>query len=283
MRARTQKHTNGRWHVSASLTGESTGRHVSSPFCRPFSQNPASLLHHSAGIFAYQIQLWQQAGLPSTADGGYHLPRSAAVQDAFEKGVPWPRWFPESHSGRGEATFHYYSPGLYWLVGAVHWAGIGLDQALTLVVTAAFILSGLGVYGWLRHTFSRKASLVSAAVYLGMPHIYSRTFLHTGDYPQLLAILIFSRRSVGVHRSTLSESRWLLARECFRLGRLGIQPQPASTNRRGRLAHFLLATGCWLSQMGWTCTLRSGGPSGSNDFRRILVACVGRSSPGAGF
>ena len=141
--------------------------------------------------FLLTSPLWQQAGIPSTADGGYHLPRSAAVQDAFEKGVPWPRWFPESHSGRGEATFHYYSPGLYWLVGAVHWAGIGLDQALTLVVTAAFILSGLGVYGWLRHTFSRKASLVSAAVYLGMPHIYSRTFLHTGDYPQLLAILIF--------------------------------------------------------------------------------------------
>ena len=134
--------------------------------------------------------LWQQAGIPDTADARYHLPRSAAVQSAFEKGVLWPRWFPESHSGRGEATFHYYSPGLYWLVGAVHWAGIGLDQALTLVVTAAFILSGFGVYGWLRHAFSRKASLVSAAVYLGMPHIYSRTFLHTGDYSQLLGILI---------------------------------------------------------------------------------------------
>ena len=25
---------------------------------------------------------------------------------------------------------------------------------------------------------------------MGMPHIYSRTFLNTGDYPQLFAILI---------------------------------------------------------------------------------------------
>ena len=59
------------------------------------------------------------------------------------------------------------------------------------MMTAAFVLSGYGVYGWLRHVFSRNASLVSAAVYLGMPHIYSRTFLQTGDYPQLLAILLF--------------------------------------------------------------------------------------------
>ena len=141
--------------------------------------------------FLLTSPLWQQAGIPNTADAHHHLPRSAAVKLAFEQDVYWPRWFPSSNDGRGEPTFHYYSPGLYWLVGAVHWAGIGLDQALTLVVTAAFVLSGLGVYGWLRHTFSRKASLASTAIYVGMPHIYSRTFLITGDYPQLLAILTF--------------------------------------------------------------------------------------------
>ena len=141
--------------------------------------------------FLLTSPLWQQAGIPNTADAHHHLPRSAAVQRAFEQGVYWPRWFPDSNYGRGEPTFHYYSPGLYYLVGAVHWAGIGLDQALTLVVTAAFFLSGLGAYGWLRYTFSRKASLASTAIYLGMPHIYSHTFLTIGDYPQLLAILIF--------------------------------------------------------------------------------------------
>ena len=140
--------------------------------------------------FLLTSPLWQEAGIPVTADAHHHLPRSAALQRAFEQGVYWPRWFPSTNYGRGEPTFHYYSPGLYWLTGAVHWVGIGLDRALTLVITGAFILSGYAIYAWLRHTFSRKASLVSAALYLGMPHIYSRTFLHTGDYPQLLAILI---------------------------------------------------------------------------------------------
>ena len=135
--------------------------------------------------------LWQQDGIPHTADGHYHIHRSAAMQRAFEQGVYWPRWFPSSSHGRGAPTFHYYSPGLYWLVGAVHATGIGLDQALTLLVTAAFILSGWGIYAWLRHTFSPIASLASTATYLGMPHIYSRTFLSSGDYPQLLGFLLF--------------------------------------------------------------------------------------------
>ena len=135
--------------------------------------------------------LWQQDGIPHTADGHYHLHRSAAMQRSFEQGVFWPRWFPSSSHGRGAPAFHYYSPGLYWLVGAIHWSGIDLDQALTLAVTAIFILSGYGVYAWLRYTFSPIASLASAAVYLGMPHIYSRTFLSSGDYPQLLTFLLF--------------------------------------------------------------------------------------------
>ncbi len=135
--------------------------------------------------------LWQQEGIPHTADARFHLHRGAAMERSFEHGVFWPRWFPSGSHGRGEPTFHYYSPGLYWLLGAIHWTGIGLDLALTLVVSATFVLSGLGVYAWLRHLFSPTASLASAAVYLGLPHIYSRTFLSSGDYPQLLTFLLF--------------------------------------------------------------------------------------------
>lgn len=134
--------------------------------------------------------LWLEAGIPHTADAHFHLHRTASVQRAFEQGVFWPRWFPSSHFGRGEATFHYYSPGLYWLLAAIHATGIGLDQSLKLLVTTVFILSGLGIYAWLRHTFSSAASLASASLYLGIPHIYSRTFLSSGDYLQLMTFLL---------------------------------------------------------------------------------------------
>ncbi len=134
---------------------------------------------------------WQVSGLPAgTPDEQLHSHRSAAVTRAFEQGVYWPRWFPTVYNGLGAPTFHHYSPALYWLVGAIHGAGVRLDQALKLVMSAALILSGFGIYGWLRFAFSPAASLVGAALYLLHPHTLTRTFYFVGDYPQILALLL---------------------------------------------------------------------------------------------
>ena len=98
---------------------------------------------------------WQLGGLPANAiDQLQHMHRIAAMDRAFEQGILWPRWFPIVYNGLGSPVFHHYSPGLYWLVAAVHGAGFGLDQALMVVVTAALLLSGFGAYAWLRYAFS---------------------------------------------------------------------------------------------------------------------------------
>lgn len=134
---------------------------------------------------------WQVSGLPAgTPDEQLHSHRSAAVTRAFEQGVFWPRWFPSVYNGLGAPTFHHYSPALYWLVGATHGAGIRLDHALKLVMTAALVLSAFGIYGWLRFAFSPAASLVAAALYLLHPHTLTRTFYFVGDYPQILALML---------------------------------------------------------------------------------------------
>ena len=134
---------------------------------------------------------WQIPGLPEgTADAEAHVDRSVAMYLAFEQGVYWPRWFPAVYNGFGAPTFHHYSPGLYWLAAAALGAGIGLDQALKLVVTAALLLSGFGVYGWLRHAFSPVASLAGAALYLLHLQILTRSFYYAGDHPRLLALLL---------------------------------------------------------------------------------------------
>ena len=139
--------------------------------------------------------LWQLPGLPGgTPDAQVHIHRSAAMYRAFEQGVYWPRWFQAVYNGLGAPTFHHYSPGLYWLVAAVHWAGVRLDQALKIVVTAVLLLSGFGVYGWLRHAFSPVAALTGASLYLLHPYIFARAFyssgLFGGAHPQLLALLL---------------------------------------------------------------------------------------------
>ena len=139
--------------------------------------------------------LWELPGLPGgDADSLVHIHRSGAVYRAFDQGLFWPRWFSDVYGGLGSPAFHHYSPGLYWLVAALHWTGLGLDQALKLVMTAGFILAGLGAYAWLRHAFSPEASLAGSALYLFFPFVWAREFFSPdpfgGAYPKLLALLL---------------------------------------------------------------------------------------------
>ena len=135
--------------------------------------------------------LWQLPGLPySTSDGTVHIYRGAAMYNAFEQGVFWPRWITTDYNGLGTPAFHHYSPGMYWLIAAIHRFGLRLDLVVKVIVTAALFLSGLGVYGWLRHAFSPAASLVSAAIYLVFPYLLFRSYYYVGDYPRLVALLL---------------------------------------------------------------------------------------------
>ena len=135
--------------------------------------------------------LWYEQGIPGgNSDLRIHVNRAAAVRQSFDQGVLWPRWVPGVYRGLGAPVFHHYSPGLYWLVAAVHWTGLRLDTAIRIVITGAFFLSGLGLYGWLRRTFSRPAALVGATLYLAQPHFIFAGFYYLGDYPQMLALLL---------------------------------------------------------------------------------------------
>lgn len=162
--------------------------------------------------------LWELPGLPGgDADSLVHIHRSGAVYRSFDEGVFWPRWFADVYRGLGSPAFHHYSPGLYWLVAAVHWTGLGLAQALKLVLTAGFILAGLGAFAWLRHVFSTEASLVGAALYLFFPFAWAREFFSPdpfgGAYPKLLALLLLPVclwAFTSLHRQGLLRN-WLAA------------------------------------------------------------------------
>jgi len=135
--------------------------------------------------------LWHPQGIPGgNSDLRIHLHRAAAVEHSFEQGVFWPRWVPNVYQGLGAPVFHHYSPGLYWLVAAVHWTGIRLDTAFKIVISCAFLLSGLGLYGWLQKTFSRPAALVGSCLYLAQPHFIFAESYYFADYPPILALLL---------------------------------------------------------------------------------------------
>ena len=135
--------------------------------------------------------LWHPQGIPGgNSDLRIHIHRAAAVEHSFDQGVFWPRWVPNVYQGLGAPVFHHYSPALYWLVAAFHWIGVRLDTAFKIVISCAFLLSGLGLYHWLQKAFSRPAALASAALFLAQPHFIFAEYYYLGDYPQMLALLL---------------------------------------------------------------------------------------------
>jgi hypothetical protein len=133
--------------------------------------------------------LWGQPGLPDSADGTLHLHRAAAVARSWSSGVLWPRWFPDVYQGLGAPTFHYYSPLFYLLVAPLQLLGLPLDLAAKLIITVAFVTSGLATWAWLRRLMGPVAGLAGATLYLAQPSLF-REYYFQGDYPQLLALLL---------------------------------------------------------------------------------------------
>ena len=119
---------------------------------------------------------WQIDGIPiKTRDVQAHLHRSAAMERSLEQGVFWPRSYPAVYADLGPPLFHHYSPGLCWSVGFLQRAGLALDQSLKLVMTAALVLAGFGAFFWLRHVFSREASLAATSMFLLHPSFLTQT------------------------------------------------------------------------------------------------------------
>ena len=206
---------------------------------------------------------WQTEGIPAnTHDVQVHFHRSAAIERAFEQGVFWPRWFPAVYNGLGAPVFHYYSPGLHWLVAAGHGIGLGLDQALKLVMTAALVLSGFGVYAWIRHAFSPAASLAATALYLLHPGLLVRTVYFGGDYPQMLALLLLPVclwAFTALHRQSRPRN-WFAA--AASLAASGRQSQPDGDGRRGDADDLVGSADCRRTQARRPAALRRGRAAG---------------------
>ena len=158
------------------------------------------------------VPLWQKSGLPwISRDVAAHVHRCAAVLRAFEQGVYWPRWFVALYDGLGAPTFHHYGPAFYLLTAAAHAVGFSLDISIKAVLSAALLLSGFGVYGWLRFAFSPAACLAAVALYLLNPYFWARSLHFKGNYPQLLALLLLPLclwALTALHQRS-SISRWL--------------------------------------------------------------------------
>ena len=83
-------------------------------------------------------------------------------------GSLYPRWLPLSHDGLGSPVFYYYPPLGFYLASAFALTGIGTYLALIGAFFAAMLLSGAGVYLWLKDQTQRP--WVGALLFMIAPY-----------------------------------------------------------------------------------------------------------------
>ena len=118
-----------------------------------------------------------QSGYLDSHDGLFHLYRLAALDEAFQGGVLYPRWFPQFAFGYGHPVLNYYSPLTYYVAQFFHLLGAGYILSLKLTFAAGYMLSAVLMYLYAREVLGRFPALVAAGVYTYFPYHLADTYL----------------------------------------------------------------------------------------------------------
>jgi hypothetical protein len=112
-------------------------------------------------------------------------------------GVLYPRWLPLSHDGLGSPVFYYYPPLAFYAASIFRLAGLAVFPALLATFFVGYLLSGAGVYLWLKD--QTPTPLVGALFYMFAPY-HTFNFYLRGALAEFLAAAILPFVMIGLKR-----------------------------------------------------------------------------------
>lgn len=161
--------------------------------------------------------------LPQRADGLLHFYRLLELEQALRHGVLFPRWLPDMGYGYGFPLFHYYPPLSYYLLLPLRAVGMSTAAAYLIGYALALLLTGVGVYLWLRdfqpppdRSGSQLAGITAAAAAACAPYILINVY-HRGAYAEAwgVAWLSLSLWAAGRLAQRQDRTRLLWLAGCY--------------------------------------------------------------------
>jgi hypothetical protein len=128
-----------------------------------------------------------RSGFLVTDDGRFHVYRIAALAQAWQQGVLYPRLFPDFGFGYGQAVLNFYAPLSYW-PGALLALGIGPVAAAKATIILGFLLAGLAAFGFARHLWGPAGGILAALAYTYFPYHLADAYLR-GAIPEHFAFI----------------------------------------------------------------------------------------------
>ena len=109
-------------------------------------------------------------GLPLTHDGQDHVARIANFYLSLTEGNIIPRWAGNLNWGYGHPILMFLYPLPSYSVSLFHFLGFTLVDSLKIIFGLTFILSGVGMYLWLREQFGEEAGIAGGVLYMFAPY-----------------------------------------------------------------------------------------------------------------
>lgn len=109
-------------------------------------------------------------GLPITHDGNDHVARIANFYQSLTEGNIVPRWAGNLNWGYGHPILMFLYPFPSYLASLFHSVGFSFIDSLKIVFGATYILSGLGMYLWIKNVWGEKAAIAASVMYLYAPY-----------------------------------------------------------------------------------------------------------------
>jgi hypothetical protein len=127
-------------------------------------------------------------GFLVTDDGSFHVYRIAALAQAWQQGVLYPRLFPDFGFGYGQAVFNFYGPLSYYPAALLALLAFGPVVAAKLTIGLAFLLAGLAAFGFARYLWGRAGGILGAVAYTYLPYHLADAYLR-GAIPEFFAFV----------------------------------------------------------------------------------------------
>jgi hypothetical protein len=155
-------------------------------FRRPAGSLVALLLR----LLAIVPALWPllRPGFFVSDDGHFHIYRIAALADAWQHGVLYPRLFPEFGFGYGQAVLNFYAPLSYAPGALLATLGVNPATAAELTIALGFVLAALAMYGFVRSLWGPAGDVLAAVAYTYFPYHLADAYVR-GAIPEHFAFV----------------------------------------------------------------------------------------------
>ena len=150
-----------------------------------------------------------RASLPQGTDAELHIFRLHELSLLVRGGELYGRWAPNFYHGYGYPIFNYYAPLTYYLgLGVELLPRLDAVDGVKAVFVLGLILAAVGMYGFVRDNWGRRAGYVATAVYIYAPYIQYIDPHARGVLPESFSFGVFPLALWALDRVRRGGGRW---------------------------------------------------------------------------